>query len=195
MTLPLKKKLGDTRELILKSALRLFSHKGYFSTSIHDIVSDSNISIGSIYHHFKDKQGVALALYRSTTEQMEDVVREVCEVTPSTRHRCYLLTRRLFDVSVSNPDLMNYVLYAKHREFLPNETPVCSSRPFQMMREMVLQGIEAGEIRDMDPMVASVTLFGGAIRLITAHLDGVLEQPLSAYLDEVTDSAWRAVAP
>ncbi len=88
MARPRKKTQIDTRDLILDSALRLFSDKGYFNTSIHDIVRDSNISIGSIYHHFKDKRGVALALYRSTTEQMEELVNQVCAEVPATRERC-----------------------------------------------------------------------------------------------------------
>jgi len=71
---------------------------------------------------------------------------------------------------------------------------VCSSKPFEMMRNVVLEGMERGEIRQMDPMVASICLFGGPIRMITARLDGILPAPLPHYLDEVWSCAWRAVA-
>ncbi|MBX3704195.1 MAG: helix-turn-helix transcriptional regulator [Steroidobacteraceae bacterium] len=45
--------------------MTLFVERGYFGTSVHDIVGASNVSIGSIYHHFGDKAGIARALRRA----------------------------------------------------------------------------------------------------------------------------------
>ena len=89
---------------------------------------------------------------------------------------------------------MHYMLYAKHQEFMPEEKPVCSSRPFTFMKQMIIEGIEAGEIRRIDPNVAAVAIFGGAIRLIFLRLDGVLENPLPSYLEECWECAWKGVA-
>jgi len=49
-------------------------------------------------------------------------------------------------------------------------------------------------VRRMDPMVASTCLFGGAIRMITARLDGVLDGRLQDYEEEIWRCSWRAVA-
>jgi acetyl/propionyl-CoA carboxylase alpha subunit len=100
----------------------------------------------------------------------------------------------LFEITEEEPEAMEFMLYAKHREFLPSATPVCSSKPFAMMREMVREGMERGEIRSMDPMVASTCLFGGAMRLIMARLDRVLHEPLPSRLEAVWVCSWRAVA-
>ena len=86
------------------------------------------------------------------------------------------------------------MLYTKHREFLPHERPVCSSEPFEIMRSIVESGMRNGEIETRDVLVASTCLFGGAIRMITSQLDGILEKPLSDYLDEIWSCSWRAVA-
>lgn len=53
-----KKSPGDTQAQILSATLLLFTRQGYFNTSVHDIARESEVSIGSIYHHFKDKEGV-----------------------------------------------------------------------------------------------------------------------------------------
>lgn len=89
---------------------------------------------------------------------------------------------------------MEFMLHVKHREFIPDEKPVCSSKPFEAMRRIVVEGIARGEIRPVDVMVASTSLFGSALRMITARLDGVLPKPLPEYLDEVWEASWRAVA-
>ncbi|MDH3644067.1 MAG: TetR/AcrR family transcriptional regulator [Gammaproteobacteria bacterium] len=48
---------------ILDAALRCFSGQGLESTTVHDIQRAANCSIGSIYHHFGSKEGVAEALF------------------------------------------------------------------------------------------------------------------------------------
>jgi len=89
---------------------------------------------------------------------------------------------------------MEFMLYTKHRDFLPDEIPVCSSKPFELMRKMVAQGMASEEIREMDVMVASTCLYGGSIRMITARLDGQLPKRLSTYMDEIWTCSWRAIA-
>lgn len=184
----------DTRYLVLDSALTLFTERGYFSTSVHDIGRAAEVSIGSIYHHFGDKEGIAGALFSQLSSRMESLIGEIVRRHESTHDQARELVSRLFLLTESEPRAMEFMLYAKHREFLPNHGPVCSSRPFELMREMVSRGMERGEIRPMDAMVASTCLFGGPLRIITGRLDGVVEQPLPTYLDAVWGCAWRAVA-
>jgi TetR/AcrR family transcriptional regulator, repressor of fatR-cypB operon len=86
------------------------------------------------------------------------------------------------------------MLHANHKEFIPDQKPVCSSVPFELIAGMIHQGIQNGQIRAMDPVAASVCIFGPALRLIHLKLDGVLTKPLSAYLDEVWSAVWQGVA-
>lgn len=51
-----------TTDEILKTALRLFCDKGYYSTSIEDIAKQAQISKGLLYHYFKSKEEVLAAL-------------------------------------------------------------------------------------------------------------------------------------
>lgn len=51
-----------SRQQILDSALKLFSHRGYGATSVRDIAEDANLSKGNVYHHFADKETIFRAL-------------------------------------------------------------------------------------------------------------------------------------
>ena len=51
------------RERILEASLILFVDKGYFNTNIPDISKLSSCSVGSIYHHFLNKEEIASVLY------------------------------------------------------------------------------------------------------------------------------------
>ena len=48
---------------ILEAALDAFSENGFAATTIADVRKRSGASVGSIYHHFGDKEGIAAALY------------------------------------------------------------------------------------------------------------------------------------
>lgn len=185
---------GQINERIIGAALQLFTQRGYFNTSVPDLARTARVSVGSIYHHFKDKEDVARALYQGLVERLQQTLADIAHSHATAHDRCRAVMAMLFDVTESNRDAMDFMLYAKHREFLPDERPVCSSRPFETMRAFVQEGMDNGDIRRMDVMVASSCLFGGAIRLITARLDGVLAEPLPDRLDAVWECAWRGVA-
>ena len=53
----------ETVQLILDAAYRLFMEKGYERTSIQDIIDQlGGLSKGAIYHHFKSKEDILIAV-------------------------------------------------------------------------------------------------------------------------------------
>jgi len=50
-----EKSLKSKRDIILKSAKKLFAERGYEKTSVRDIVKISNTSMGNLYYHFPNK--------------------------------------------------------------------------------------------------------------------------------------------
>ena len=185
---------ADAPQQVLSAALTLFTQKGFFNTSVQDIGRAAGVSIGSIYHYFDDKQGIATALYEDLMRKLTEAISEIIEKEASAHDRCKAIVAMLFETTESSRETMEFMLYAKHREFIPDQKPVCSSKPFEMMRSVVEEGMRQGEIIRMTPVVAATSVYGGPIRMITARIDGVLEKPLPEYLDETWQCAWRAVA-
>jgi AcrR family transcriptional regulator len=48
----------ETTERLLASARRLFAERGYAGTSLADIVADTGMTKGAVYHHFSGKEDV-----------------------------------------------------------------------------------------------------------------------------------------
>jgi AcrR family transcriptional regulator len=182
------------RDIILDTALDLFTQNGYFNTTVHHIQKTAGISIGSIYHHFKNKEAIAKAIYDELIDQMSQAILSIMQQHDSTRDRCRAVISYLFELTEGEPRKMNYMLHVNHKEFIPDQKPVCSSVPFEMIASMVPIGMTNGEIKRMDSIAASVCLFGPALRLIHLKLDGVVQRPLSEYFDEIWDAAWEGLA-
>ena len=59
----------ETVKLILDAATHLFVEKGYDATSLQDIISETKLSKGAIYHHFSSKEKIFEAIFRRIGEQ------------------------------------------------------------------------------------------------------------------------------
>lgn len=185
---------GEALKLkVLDTALELFSERGYFNTSIHDIRREAGVSIGAIYHHFQNKETLAKSLYVALLTQMDEAIEEACFNKEGCLEKCSAIIEKMFSLTLEQPKHMQFVLLAQHREYLPDESPICSSKPFQAMKNVVAEGIATGEVREMEPWVAATAMFGGALRMMNLQLDSALERPLSDYYDQVVDCAWRAI--
>ena len=190
-----KRRRGDElRHQVLDIALQLFSERGYFNTSIHDIRRAAGVSIGAIYHHFQNKETLAKSLYDRLLARTDNAIINACAGKSGCLERSRAIIAGLFELTEKEPQTMQFVLLAQHREYLPEEPPICSSQPFMFMRRVVEEGIATGEVRPLEPWVAATAMFGGALRMMNLHLDRALERPLSAYLDEVVDCGWRAIS-
>ncbi len=181
------------QERILLQALKLFTERGYFNTSVSDIQSASKMSVGTLYNYFTNKEAIAISLFSNIENCLYEHLCEIERKNDNVYDRCKAIVRHLFETTERAPESMQYLFYTKHREVMPVEKSVFTSLPFLKMRDMVIKGQHAGVIRNMEPDVAMVALFGGPIRMMYLRIDGVLEKPLPMYFEDCWDCAWRSV--
>ncbi len=53
----------ETRQNIIDKSLQLFSVKGYFNTSVNDILDTTGLTKGGLYGHFASKEDIWYAVY------------------------------------------------------------------------------------------------------------------------------------
>lgn len=91
----------ETVQLILDVAFRLFMEKGYENTSIQDIISGlGGLSKGAIYHHFKSKDDILMAVTDRMTAQSNQMLADIRDCgNLSGREKL----KRIFKESISRP--------------------------------------------------------------------------------------------
>ncbi len=68
----------ETVSLILDVSYRLFMEKGYERTSIQDIIDNlGGLSKGAIYHHFKSKEDILVAVTDRMTSQSNNILADI----------------------------------------------------------------------------------------------------------------------
>ncbi len=72
----------ETVNLILDVAFRLFMEKGYGHTTIQDIINGlGGLSKGAIYHHFKSKEDILIAVTDRMTSESNHLLQEIRDRT------------------------------------------------------------------------------------------------------------------
>jgi len=63
--------LTEKEKVIIQAGMKLFAQKGFSSTSIQEIATESNISKGAFYLHFKSKDDLLLSILEYIFETIE----------------------------------------------------------------------------------------------------------------------------
>ncbi|SEA68312.1 DNA-binding transcriptional regulator, AcrR family [Thalassobacillus cyri] len=69
--------MNERKRQMIESGMKLFAQKGYHSTSIQEIASQSGVSKGAFYLHFDSKEDLTLSIYKFYYQQMMEKVEEV----------------------------------------------------------------------------------------------------------------------
>lgn len=81
--------LDSRREEILAAARRAFARHGYEGATVRVLEQEAQLSRGAIFHHFRDKDALFLALAEQDAAEMAAVVAEhgLVQVMRDLRHR------------------------------------------------------------------------------------------------------------
>lgn len=81
----MKKKSALTRrERVMKTALEMVANGGFHSSPMSELAAQSGVAVGTIYHHFKSKDDLIVALYHQAVQWMaEAAAKEVESSKPS----------------------------------------------------------------------------------------------------------------
>ena len=91
----------ETVQLILDVAFRLFMEKGYEHTSIQDILDHlGGLSKGAIYHHFKSKEDILVAVIDRMTAESNGMLADICNRTDLNGKE---KLKTIFKESISRP--------------------------------------------------------------------------------------------
>lgn len=157
----------ETVRLILDVSFRLFMEKGYEHTSIQDIIDNlGGLSKGAIYHHFKSKEEILVAVTdRMTAEsnQMLTIIRDRSDLSGKEKLKTIFkesinrsVQNDIFTVAPdfhNNPKLLFSLLHDTIEEAAPN-----------YILPIINQGISDGSIKtDYPKQLAELILLAANV--------------------------------
>jgi len=89
----MSKRYAGRREDLVEAAVDLFAANGYAGTSIRDIAKITGRSVSNVYHYFKDKESLWLAILEYSVQGMPDRLRAAMKPSDGAEQRFSALIR------------------------------------------------------------------------------------------------------
>lgn len=186
---------SEQQDEILLAALKLFAEKGYFNTSLNEIAEAAGIkTISILYQHFNNKQAIASKLYGNILDSLNISVDDIRRRNQKSSEQLRGIVDLLFKLTDDAPCIMKFLLVLKINEFLPEEKAIFESSAFVKILKIIQSGIRAGEIRNIDPILANAYFFGIINSTLRSVLTGELDKKADAYQSQTWLTAWNVIA-
>lgn len=149
------------RDLILRSAARLFRDRGFADTGMRDIAAAADISAANLYHYFNGKDELLFYCQDRALDRMLDAVAQARHSAASAVDRLRLIF--LVHVRTLLDDIEGSTAHL-HTESLPPalRTALVKKRDRyeQALRRIISEGVKRGELVDLDPAIVARAMLG-----------------------------------
>lgn len=153
----------DSREAILEAATRLFIEQGFHGISMRQIAEAVGVTKAALYYHFQDKEDLFVAIVARYLERMSAIIDATEQAESTSRARISLVVRRILQQPVEQRAILRLT-----SQELSNVSPEARARFMGLyqdrfigrIRALFVQGMADGELRKVDPTLATWTLLG-----------------------------------
>jgi AcrR family transcriptional regulator len=165
---------GRRRQQIMVAAKRVFSKKSFNKATMEDIAKEAELSPGTIYLYFKNKEELFASLSLRILQYMSIRLEHVHnEKYKAPKEKLKALKEALYEVYEFDPLVLINMFHLQSSETLKNLSPHLltdikdlSRHSFKSMARVFEEGIEKGEFIDRHPVaLADIVwaLFSGVV--------------------------------
>jgi AcrR family transcriptional regulator len=166
------------RQQIIVAAKRVFSEKGFNKATMEDIAHEAELSPGTLYLYFKNKEELYASLSLRILQYLHIRVEHVNKEDLPPEQKMDALVEAMYDVYAFDPLILINMFHLQSSETLKNLSPKLMAEIEDLSRKSIgaialifEQGIEAGLFIDRHPVaLADIfwALFSGVILWTTS---------------------------
>ncbi len=184
------------RQAILAAALTCFDEIGVGAATIDQIRDRAGCSIGSLYHHFRNKEGVASALFIEGISDLNAGLVKRLEACSSAEEGVRAVVLHYADWVTRREEMARFLLHSREINFAPDARAELKSihmshfgAVFSWFGRFVLRG----EMKQL-PAETYIPIISGPVEdYARLWLSGRSRTPLAEVAEVFADAAWNAV--
>ena len=181
---------GDKREAILRAAITVFAHNGYFNSKVADIAREAGVADGTVYLYFKSKEEILHSIFdRSVDEALGEAKKKIESISDpreKLRQIAYLHLERLGadrDLAV-----VFQVELRGSTKFMEEFSAAGFAEYLALIRSTFEEGQQANLFRqDLKATVVAKILFGALDEMATNWILSQRRYKLAPMADQVLD--------
>lgn len=186
--------MNTTKESIFKSAISVFSRRGYTSATMDDIALDAGVAKGTLYYYFKSKQEIFNFIISEGLERIKMQLRN--EV--STQKKPLDKLKKAWEIQINliydNKDLFKVIMSQMWgKEIRHLELRSMIQKYISEIEVYISEAMETGQIKKADPSFIAYTFFGTLCSTAVYQLLHEDKKTLQELIETLTDYSLKGM--
>jgi len=150
------------REEILEAALSLFSNKGFYNVSMHDIAGESEFGVGTLYNFFESKEQLFVELMKAGIEKIGQLLIPILDSSQEEQEKLSEFIRANVDIIESNVEFIK--LYISQYGMSTSANPMLKdisnlkTTVATKLESLIKAGIQKKIFRRVHPEIVALSL-------------------------------------
>lgn len=188
--------VSDKREAILRAAIDVFAHNGYFNAKVADIAREAGVADGTVYLYFKSKEEILHSIFdRSVDEAIADAKKQLAGISDPKEKLRQIARLHLERLGADrNLAVVFQVELRGSTKFMEEFSAAGFAEYLSLIRMTFEEGQRAGVFRaDLNAKVVSKILFGALDEMATNWILSKRRYKLAPLADQVLDIVLNGV--
>ena len=187
---PIARPGGDKREAILRAAITVFAHNGYFNSKVADIAREAGVADGTVYLYFKSKEEILHQIFDRSVDEALASAREEISLISDPRDKLRRIALLHLERLGADRDLavVFQVELRGSTKFMEEFSAAGFAEYLSLIRTTFEEGQQAGVFRgDLNSNVVAKILFGALDEMATNWILSKRRYKLAPMADQVLD--------
>lgn len=180
----------DKRQAILRAAIRVFAHNGYFSSKVADIAREAGVADGTVYLYFKSKEEILHSIFDRSMEEGIAEGRKLLDGISDPREKLRRIAVLHLERLGADRDLavVFQVELRGSTKFMEQFSAAGFAEYLRLIRTTIEEGQREGVFRpELNAKVVAKILFGALDEMATNWILSQRRYKLAPMADQVLD--------
>ncbi|HSE22034.1 MAG TPA: TetR/AcrR family transcriptional regulator [Pyrinomonadaceae bacterium] len=182
--------IADKREAILRAAIGVFAHNGYFNSKVADIAREAGVADGTVYLYFKSKEEILHSIFDRSVEEAIAEARTQLDQLSDPKEKLRRIALLHLERLGSDRDLavVFQVELRGSTKFMEEFSKAGFAEYLALIRTTIEEGQQVGIFRpELNAKVVSKILFGALDEMATNWILSKRRYKLPPMADQVLD--------
>jgi AcrR family transcriptional regulator len=170
-----RQKKDAKRTALMQAAVQIFAERGYQAATIRDIVKEADVSIGTFYFYFPDKETLFVHLYEETADFLIHTLQQAANSRTTFPQQVKAILQSYVSIAIFEPAVVELLLVAG-----VGTVPALSAKTASFREKLILlwqrpltEAIRKGQVPDQNERRTAEGVAGAVDQVVL----GLLAQP------------------
>ncbi len=179
----------NKKSIVLQTTLELITKQGIQATSLSQIIKESGVANGTVYHHFKNKEEIITELYLMLTQDFGTVVmRNIPE--DDIKRQFSTMWLNLFHYFVNNPLAFVFSEQIARSPEIPQSLKDKARQYYSEIENYFKSGIRKKVFKSYNSMVMEELFFGNVVSIVKIHENEKVKL-LDKHINQAIEISWK----